>query len=156
MVMDDTDVINHEFVRSFQEIKRSFLKVIRESADSVGVTVPQLMVLYNLRKNPEIGLGELADCLKMTTSTISGVVDRLVKAKLVDRVQSKQDRRAVILTLTEAGNNKLDRAVGPDSMLKRRLTKLWSLPDEDVQALLRIHQKIINIFTEEEHQHEQL
>jgi DNA-binding MarR family transcriptional regulator len=154
MVMDDTDVINHELVRSFQEIKRSFFKVIRETADSVDVTVPQLMVLYNLRKSPEIGLGELAERLKMTTSTISGVVDRLVKAKLVDRAQSVHDRRAVILKVTEAGNQKLDRAVGPDSMIKQRLSKLWNLPDEDVQTLLRIHQQIINILNQEAAQHE--
>lgn len=68
-----------------------------------GLTLPQLRVLLVLRAHPGTATHELSSKLGVTMSTISGLVDKLVRAGLVERCQDPDDRRVVPLRLTEQG-----------------------------------------------------
>ncbi|MCI8341698.1 MAG: MarR family transcriptional regulator [Firmicutes bacterium] len=46
---------------------------------------------------------QIAETLCLETSTISGVLDRMQKKNLIDRVTSKEDRREVRVIITEKG-----------------------------------------------------
>ncbi|HCT63918.1 MAG TPA: MarR family transcriptional regulator [Lachnospiraceae bacterium] len=46
---------------------------------------------------------QIAEILCLETSTISGVLDRMQKKGLIDRVINKEDRREVQVTITEKG-----------------------------------------------------
>lgn len=46
---------------------------------------------------------QIAETLYLETSTISGVLDRMQKKNLIDRVVNKEDRREVQVTITEKG-----------------------------------------------------
>jgi DNA-binding MarR family transcriptional regulator len=99
--MDDT--ADSRFRRAFW---RAFLV-----ADSIRlrqwershVTLPQLRVLYHLRRHPGATTGELARKLGITVSTTSGLVIKLVDRELVTRGSLADDRRQAPLRLTEAG-----------------------------------------------------
>ena len=67
------------------------------------VTLPQLRVLYHLRRHPGATTGELARKLGITVSTTSGLVIKLVDRELVTRGSLADDRRQAPLRLTEAG-----------------------------------------------------
>src|SRR5215207_7156827 len=67
------------------------------------VTVPQLRVLYFLRRHPGATTGELARHLGITVSTVSGLVIKLVDRGLVVRGTLADDRRQAPLRLSEAG-----------------------------------------------------
>jgi len=67
------------------------------------LTMPQLRVLIELRRNPGITTGCLALRLGVTVSTTSGLVGKLVERGLVTRGTSEEDRRHIPLSLTEAG-----------------------------------------------------
>lgn len=74
----------------------------------VDLTMPQLKVLF-LAAGPEpLPASRAARALGMTLSTATGVVDRLVSQKLVQRKESPLDRRIVLLTATEAGRELVD------------------------------------------------
>jgi DNA-binding MarR family transcriptional regulator len=68
-----------------------------------GLTLPQLRVLFQLRAQPGITTNVLARRLGLTTPTVSGLVDKLARAGLVERGRRAEDRRLVPLTLTDAG-----------------------------------------------------
>jgi DNA-binding MarR family transcriptional regulator len=68
------------------------------------VTVPQLRVLYFLRRHPGATTGELARHLGITVSTTSGLVIKLVDRGLVVRGRGADDRRREPLELSEAGS----------------------------------------------------
>lgn len=65
--------------------------------------MPQLRVLFELRRNPGITTGCLALKLGVTVSTTSGLVGKLVERGLVTRGTSEKDRRHIPLSLSEAG-----------------------------------------------------
>src|SRR5262249_40427807 len=66
------------------------------------VTLPQLRVLYQVRRTPGITTGELSRTLGVTVSTTSGLVIKLVEKGLLQRTTTPEDRRQAPLFLTEA------------------------------------------------------
>jgi DNA-binding MarR family transcriptional regulator len=67
------------------------------------LTLPQLRVLYQIRRRPGSTTGELSRALGITVSTTSGLVIKLVDRGLVQRTTVPDDRRQAPLHLTEAG-----------------------------------------------------
>ncbi len=80
---------------------------LRKETAQLGVTGGQVTLLYLISQSPGIGVGELAEHERIATPTASGLVDRLERAKLIERLRSETDRRRVGLTITAAGRRKL-------------------------------------------------
>jgi MarR family transcriptional regulator, organic hydroperoxide resistance regulator len=139
-------VLNNEILESFSEINRAIYKLSKLEADRIGVTVVQLKALYRLSTNPNIGLGELADKLKLTNSTVSGVIERLVHNELVERVIPPENRRSILIHLTEKGKDLLDQLF-KDSILIKKMNELLELPGEEIAHLLRLHKLLLSKLT---------
>jgi DNA-binding MarR family transcriptional regulator len=67
------------------------------------LTVTQLLVLFLLRETPGMPAGALAEDLRVTPPTVTGLVDRLVRMGVVRREEDPKDRRLVRNVLTERG-----------------------------------------------------
>ncbi len=139
---------NSEILNSFSAINKLLYKISKQDAAKNGLTIVQLKALYKIASHPNIGLAELADNLKLTNSTVSGVVDRLVQNNLVERHTMPHDRRAITIRLSENGESKLKQVVSDESLLVEKLKKIKQMPEEDIQHLLRIHKQIQNILSE--------
>ena len=66
------------------------------------LTLHQFRVL-NLLSQGGLRLGEIADRLGTSNSSMSRVVDRLVTRDLIERITDKEDRRAISCTLSSKG-----------------------------------------------------
>ena len=82
---------------------------LRRESEDLGVTSRQVTLLWLIRSRPSLSLRELAAEERISAPALSGHVDRLVKAGLVERVREVDDRRRVGLTLTEEGTRLLRR-----------------------------------------------
>ena len=82
---------------------------LRRESEDLGVTSRQVTLLWLIRSRPSLSLRELAAEERISAPALSGHVDRLVKAELVERVRDADDRRRVGLTLTEEGTRLLRR-----------------------------------------------
>ena len=69
----------------------------------LDITVTQLRVLFILRDRPGAPAGFLADRLRVTPPTVTGLVDRLVRMGFVRREEDPEDRRLVRNYLTDSG-----------------------------------------------------
>ena len=67
-----------------------------------GLTMPQIVVLYVLRRG-EASITGLAKRLRMSLPATSQLVDRLVMADLVDRTEHAVDRRVRRVTILPSG-----------------------------------------------------
>ena len=67
------------------------------------ITVTQLRVLFILRESRGAPAGFLADRLRVTPPTVTGLVDRLVRMGFVRREEDPEDRRLVRNYLTDRG-----------------------------------------------------
>lgn len=68
-----------------------------------GLTLPQLRLLFLIRAQPGATTNALATRLGLTAPTVSGQIEKLVRAGLVERGQRPDDRRVVPLSLTGEG-----------------------------------------------------
>ncbi len=80
----------------------------------------QTMILQALLMHRESKMNDLARFLGLTKANASGLVDRLVKKRLIARRQGKDDRRVVIVHLTAKGRKV---ARGLAKLHRRGLTK---------------------------------
>ena len=72
---------------------------------SFGVTPSQYSVLRCLWGKDHATPKQLAETLGIETSTISGLLDRLQKNNLIDRIINREDRREVQVVVTEKGKS---------------------------------------------------
>src|SRR3954471_12800633 len=96
-----------ELTASVNQLRRALRRTVRLDDPTPGRPVAQVEVLQMLRETGPIRLGELAGRLNLAQSTVSGLVNDLVGAGLVDRAADVHDRRALALALTEAGRAQL-------------------------------------------------
>lgn len=70
----------------------------------IGVTGPQRLVLRVAGLFPGLSAGDLATILHVHPSTLTGVIQRLVRQGLLVRTDDPRDRRRAILHLTKSGS----------------------------------------------------
>ena len=73
------------------------------------MTARQATLLWLVKRSPGLSLAELAAEEGISPPAISGHVDRLERAGLIERERSSEDRRRVGLRLTEDGDRLLRR-----------------------------------------------
>lgn len=83
----------------------------------------------------------LADKAGVTRATMTGLIDGLEQSGLVVRIGTNNDRRSVLISLTEAGQAKLD-VVMPDYY--RRLRQCMQALDEEKRKQLQQMLGLIN------------
>lgn len=106
---------------------------LRHETESLGLTSRQVTLLWLIRSHPGLSLRELAAEERISPPAISGHVDRLVKAGLVERTRDEGDRRRVGLELTEEGARVLKRVrARRTSWLAERLR---GLEPEEIRAV---------------------
>ena len=82
-------------------------------AKTTGLTAPQILLLQAIRNKGEVTIGELAHDISLSQATVTTILDRLEKRKLVFRERSKTDKRKVHAYLTERANETLKTAPAP-------------------------------------------
>ncbi|MBI1803359.1 MAG: MarR family transcriptional regulator [Ignavibacteriae bacterium] len=83
-------------------------KLADENIRSFGLTEPQFGVLECLGHLGPLTLGELSKKQLVSGGNITCVIDNLERDGLVERVASKEDRRAVVAQLTPKGKKRFD------------------------------------------------
>ncbi len=89
-----------EVAKLFHDVGKKLKHGMRKSFENMGITMPQGMVIGTLFKHGEMKISELSNHLGLSNSTVSGVVDRLEKQEIVERVRSEVDKRIVYVKLT--------------------------------------------------------
>ncbi|URZ09191.1 MarR family winged helix-turn-helix transcriptional regulator [Clostridium felsineum] len=82
------------------------LGVLEKSDSSCsGVTISQCHAIVEIGRNEELSLNELARILNLDKSTMSRTINKLVKEELVIREAHPEDRRYIVIRLTDKGSD---------------------------------------------------
>ena len=74
----------------------------------MGISMAQLHILYTLQRSGEMPMSRLADVLQVSLSNATGLIDRIEERGFVERTRVPEDRRVVVIRVTEAGRRMLD------------------------------------------------
>jgi DNA-binding MarR family transcriptional regulator len=100
-----------------------------------GITVSQCYLLDALANKGPLSMQELATHLCLKISTVTRLVDGLVKRKLVRRRKDVEDRRIVRAELTDSGRKTEDKIT--EDLLARQEAILLSMPEEVREEVVR-------------------
>src|SRR5271168_4968021 len=97
--------LEERFSNALHTTSRSWRQAVDRRLKYLGVSQASWMTIALAAKAREpLSQSELADRLAVEGATMVAMVDRLVKAGLVNREPSTTDRRVNRIVLTEAGN----------------------------------------------------
>ncbi len=108
---------------------------------TVGLSTAQIFTLQTLAdaEHP-LSAGELAMRIDLTQGTLTAILDRLERKSLVLRTRGQDDRRKVLITLTDAGRQVLADA---PPLLQQNFTRAFSrLPNWEQSQILSSIQRI--------------
>ncbi|MFZ7134401.1 MAG: MarR family winged helix-turn-helix transcriptional regulator [Eubacteriales bacterium] len=97
------DSINRglQFMKIFKRLKDASRQNMERQFKGMNITAPQGMVIGILAHEGKMKIGELSEKIGLSISTVSGIIDRLEKQGMVERVRSQEDRRVVYVDLTK-------------------------------------------------------
>ncbi|GLS45523.1 hypothetical protein GCM10007884_35140 [Methylobacterium brachythecii] len=89
----------------FIRLNRRVTAAVASELRALGLSIPQFDVLSTLTEQEGLTQQDLASRLYVTKGNVSGLIDRLVEAGLVERRAIVGDRRSHALHLTSEGAN---------------------------------------------------
>jgi DNA-binding MarR family transcriptional regulator len=95
-----TETTTAQVLTALRRITRAIDIHSRSLAQRFGLTGPQLMLLKELLVGAPRTVGHLASAVHLSQATVTGIIDRLERKDLVRRARSEEDRRKVLVSLT--------------------------------------------------------
>ncbi len=107
----------------------------------LGISQARFKVMVNLfYSDSEGGMSPatLAEHLSVTRATVTGLLDTLENDRLVERHPDPNDRRGLLIRITEAGKEKLDKVLPAHyDRIGRAMGLLSPMEQETLKVLLR-------------------
>ena len=100
--MDISNTLNEMLVKLFRNINVIEERALR-TEEYNNMTANDMHVIEAIGMEEQKNMTSVARSLDVTTGTLTISVNNLVKKGYVDRVRSEQDRRVVLISLSEEG-----------------------------------------------------
>jgi len=85
----------------------------------MGISMAQLHILYTLQRGGEMPMSRLAEVLHVSLSNATGLIDRIEERGFIERTRVPEDRRVVVIRVTETGRRMLEEVDAISSDLLR-------------------------------------
>lgn len=108
----------------------------------LGITYPQYLVLLVLWENGSLPVNDIARRLMLETNTITPLLQRMEKAKLVKRTKGTEDSRQRIVSLTKKGTALREQAKHIPECLSAEIVKKLGSAD-DIVRMVPVLDKLI-------------
>lgn len=122
--------LDRQYCFRFYTLSRLITKHYQPHLSRLGITYPQYLVLMVLWEQDDMAVNEIARRLVLETNTVTPLLQRMEKQKILVRRADRNDRRRVIVSLTPHGRELMEQARGIPSAMATLLS------DEARQALL--------------------
>lgn len=143
--MDSYNTINEVLVKLFNEIMDIEEKAII-TEEFKDISNNDMHIIEAIGKEEPKNMSAIAKRLSVTVGTLTIAINNLVKKGYVNRVRSEEDRRVVLISLSEKGNKAFDHHKRfHEEMVEATLRDLDA---EESKVLVRALQNLSNFFKE--------
>ncbi|MCZ8518127.1 MULTISPECIES: MarR family winged helix-turn-helix transcriptional regulator [Paenibacillus] len=128
--------LDNTFRQLFRKIRSSWTRF-----EEQGVSASQAVILEKLASEGPLKVSQIAEMLFITSGAVTSLSDKLISGGFASRTRSEEDRRVVMMEITDKGQKILE------SLHRHRTLVVESffgrLPKEDVDHLTRIFNQIL-------------
>jgi MarR family transcriptional regulator, organic hydroperoxide resistance regulator len=135
--IDETGELIQRLVRTLQLFERATLT-------RHGFTFSQCYTMLNIHQNKVITMNELSTKMNLDTSTMTRVVNRLLRDDYLHRERNPEDRRVVFISLTEKGKEAAEELAREVSDFYRNI--LNQIPRGEVNRVFSSVQVLLRAF----------
>ena len=91
-----------EILRAFKKVQDVMRRHFEAKFKDFGMTGPQAFLVSVLSHQGPMKVSDISERMHLSNSTVSSIIDRLEAQGHVVRVRSNEDKRVVVVALTEA------------------------------------------------------
>lgn len=142
----DFNNIENSFFEIFDQIKMLISQDIWENI-LLNCTKNEMLVLILLYRGAQVNMTQIADYLSIPLNTATGIVTRMEKKAMVERVRSMEDKRVVTIVLTDAGKKQINEMIS--AFIHYGQSIITALSVEELTTLGMIFDKVIRILQDE-------
>lgn len=125
---------------SLSLMHRALLTHKHSSLQKLGMTRPQIELLFYLDRHGEVTMKEITPLMHVTSSAMTQLVEGLVKLHYVIRAHDSMDRRVVKIHLTKQGAKRLH--AFRESLFEQMALRLKGLSDQELKTMSELARKI--------------
>lgn len=125
-------------------LSRQITTLYRPLLEELALTYPQYLVILVLGEASCVSVKELGEALYLDSGTLTPLLKRLEQKGLIARQRNQEDERQVLITLTDAGQQKHAQA----QCLSGKLAQETRLPEPQYASL---HETIDEMLTRLRH-----
>jgi MarR family transcriptional regulator, organic hydroperoxide resistance regulator len=132
--------ITKRYIEIMFKSNRILRDQMRFSSDIAHLSILQIHTLSFLKQKTNVQMREIAENFHIELPSATSLLNKLVALQLVKRQADEKDRRLVRVSLTEAGNDILKKAM--EEKLTHVEHMLSYLTDTEQHELLRLLEKL--------------
>jgi DNA-binding MarR family transcriptional regulator len=127
-------------IRAFSRFYTNILGLLKNHILNSKFTLPEVRILFEVYYNPAITAKEITTIVDIDKGQLSRILNKLEKEKLLKRNGSKEDGRAMVLSLTKAGICEFEKL--NDASNEQLLSLLQKISNSEAKELIT-HMKAI-------------
>lgn len=146
-VIDMGNKINNKIEAKIRNIAKYLNEYTKDHLKCYNLTLGRFHVLRVILESEPVSMGDIHEELHMANSTVTVIVDYLHEAGLVKRRRDADDRRVVLLEITNDGNKIMrDLLKQRQDFMKQALTGMEDSAAELSSLLEKLLKKIEEIY----------
>lgn len=122
-----------EFTNTFQDFNNRTLKFIDDQLNKTGLVRTHFEILNALAGGKDLSMSDLSEILHVTKPNITVLIDKLVKQGYVERVSRGNDRRVILVRLTDEGEKFVRKS--SEELIQSSAQLLDYLDEEDLELI---------------------
>lgn len=134
---------NLRILRALRRITRNVALHSKQLAAYSNITAPQLVCLLAVIESGPLTATAISREISVSPSTVVGILDRLEEKNLIRRERSREDRRTVFVTATDAGRQLAQEA--PSPLQKTLADALGALPELEQATITLSLERIVDL-----------
>ncbi len=130
-----------ELIRTAELLNdKTIIHFLNSFTENVGIS--QILVLSQLREKGPQKQSQLANTLGYTPGAMTGISNKLIELGYAERKYDENDRRIILLKVTDKGLELLQEAQKQGQAVRENLYSVLS--EEEIMQLLAIQRKLLN------------
>jgi DNA-binding MarR family transcriptional regulator len=141
-----------QLLRSFWSVQKNIMRFVQKSAVENGLSIPQYSILMTIILEKEMTQKNVGEKTFLPKSTLSQAVDGLVREGLLNRQQVEDNRREMLLSLSEKGVSRIKAIHLQEGGIHQKFQSVVeSLTERQYKELLIAHNQITTYLEAPEH-----
>ncbi|MCR4750115.1 MAG: MarR family transcriptional regulator [Lachnospiraceae bacterium] len=112
----------------------------------------EVLIFWLLYRKKEVNMSEIAEYIHVPLNTATGIVSRMEKSGLVERMRSEQDKRIVLIRFSSKGLAQFNRLIG--QLMGYMADILSEFSPEEMKLLESMMSKVKNVLKNEKKKEE--